>query len=219
MIQDGGGAPVTVLVGYGHAPRGLGVGGGGRQVPGEPRVDGPDAGDLGGPASSVQQGGQRDGQGHPPAKPGPDSPGTTRAEPGWPGPRRPADPAIAAGPAASAASAACAPVTSRMPAISSAVSSSSPGGGPSGSGYSSGSNGSSSAPSQASRSSSVLGSGQVITAPSHPRRGRLAGAPDPAWAASRAGVRPARDPLGPVLEACTTSVREIDLGPSAIYRT
>src|SRR5271166_5100785 len=103
----------------------------------------------------------------------PDSPGKTRAEPGWPGPRRPAYAVIAASApvvpdrAPFAAARASASVAAPMPAISSGLSSSSPGGGgPSGSGYSSGSNGSScpaSASSHASRSSSVIGSGRVIT--------------------------------------------------------
>ena len=48
----------------------LGVaGGGGRQIPAEPRVDRADAGDLPGPVGQIQQGDQRDGQVDPPGEP------------------------------------------------------------------------------------------------------------------------------------------------------
>ena len=113
----------------------------------------------------------------------PDSPGNRRADPGWPGPRRPARAAIAASApvvpdrAPFAAARASASVTSRISATSPGVSSSSPGGGgPSGSAYSSGPNGSARSSSQASRSSSVIGSGRV-TVGSQPDGSYSAGSP------------------------------------------
>src|ERR1700678_2369314 len=58
-VADG----VAVLVGDGQAPGGLGVRGRrAGQVAGEPGVDRADAGDLAGPLSQLQQGGQRDGE-------------------------------------------------------------------------------------------------------------------------------------------------------------
>jgi hypothetical protein len=57
------GRGVPVLVGEGDAPGGLGAGGGAaEQVAGEPRVDGPEAGQLTGPVGQALPGGQRDGQ-------------------------------------------------------------------------------------------------------------------------------------------------------------
>ena len=66
-VADG----VAVLIGDRYAPccRWVLRGGAG-QVAGQPRVDGPDAGDLSGALVQVEQCHQRDGQGHLPGEPG-----------------------------------------------------------------------------------------------------------------------------------------------------
>jgi hypothetical protein len=92
-VPDG----VPVLVGHRHAPRRRGVPrGGGGQVAGQPRVDGPEAGQFAGAVREVGQGAQRDGQGDSPGEPG--GPGAACRPTG----RRPAARAAGAAPPAGA---------------------------------------------------------------------------------------------------------------------
>src|SRR6185437_7418922 len=79
-VADG----VSLLVGHGDAPRGLRVGCGSvRQVPGQPRVDRPDPGNLSRPVGQPGHVGQRDGQGDSPGEPA--RRGPCRWAPGQPG--------------------------------------------------------------------------------------------------------------------------------------